>query len=252
MQVKFLSAAAVACCAFSMCAHADFRADFQASGGDAGLSRIELSGSQLRVDGNNSTMLLDASNGRMLLLMHDKHQYIDVQKITATAGAAMAQASAALANLPPEQRAMIEQRMGGHMPGAKVDMSMTPTGAADRVAGFACQVYRTQVNGHHTGDACLADVGDAGISASDRATLREAFAKMQQMTERMSAGMFKSPVAALPGDRFPVRMTGFDDAGNVKSSADLKGISTAGISPADFAVPAGYTEQDVGDMMHRH
>src|ERR1700755_792264 len=118
---------------------------------------------------------------------------MDMQKLADTVGTAMATANAALANLPPEQRAMIEQRMGGKMPGmgsAKVDVSITPTGASEHVGSFNCQVYRSVINGKHLEDICLADVGSAGISGADQATFRRAFEEMKRMTEKMSQGMF--------------------------------------------------------------
>jgi hypothetical protein len=175
---------------------------------------------------------------------------MDMQKVVDTAAGAMAQANAALANLPPEQRAMIEERMGGKIPGmgAKMDVSVTPTGASDRVAGYACQVYRTQVGGEHIDDICLANVADAGISGADQATVRKAFEEMRTMTEKMSGGMFRSPLASMPLDKFPVRMTHYDDSGNVRQVVQLKSVQNGGVSSGDFAIPPGYTEQDMPSL----
>jgi hypothetical protein len=244
-------------CALSASAWADFRAEYEVvKGGNDDtpmMSRIELSGSQMRTDTGKMSMLVDTAAGKYIMLMHDKHQYMDMQKMAETAGAAMSQAQAALANLPPEQRAMIEQQMKAHMPSAaKADISVTPTGASDHVGGIACQIYRTQINGRHVDDACLADVADSGINAADRATLHQAFAQMKAMTEKMSAGMVKSPLNAMPADKFPVRITHFDDAGNATHVVQLKNIAAGGVGSADFTVPAGYTEQDMSSMGRRH
>ncbi len=170
------------------------------------MSRLELGGDKLRMDANNISTLMDAGSGKMIVLMHDKRQYMDMQKMIETAGAAMATANAALANLPPEQRAMIEQRMGGKIPGmggAKVDVSVTPTGTREHVGKYNCEVYRTQVNGEHHEDVCLANVAEAGISGADQATLRRAFDEMKAMTEKVANGMFHSPLRSMPSDKFP-------------------------------------------------
>ena len=236
-------------------AWADFHAEYEGSGDTLKLSRIEVAGNQMRMDSGNVSILFDtAGSGKMIILMHDKKQFMDFAKVAEVAGAAMAQANAALANLPPEQRAMVEARMHGAMgaAGAKVDVQVTPTGASDRAGGFACQIYRTDVGGRHSEDTCLADVGEAGISAADRATVRRAFEQMKTMSEKMTAGMFRSPVNQIPVDKFPVRITHTDDNGKTQTVL-IKGIASGGVNVADFAIPAGYTEQEM-DMGrgHRH
>jgi hypothetical protein len=257
MHVRFAFAAAIVGCCVSVPATADFRAEFAVVKGSNGaetpaMSRLELGGGKMRMDADRMSMLMDANNGKMTVLMHDKHQYMDMQKMMETAGAAMATANAALASLPPEQRAMIEQRMGGKMPGvggAQMDVSVTPTGTRERVGNFNCEVYRTQISGEHHEDVCLANVADAGISGADQAALRRAFEQMKTMTEKMSNGMFHSPLRSMPLDKFPVRMTRYDD-GKVVQVVELKSLTTGGVSGADFAIPAGYTEADLGSMRH--
>jgi hypothetical protein len=255
MHVKFALAVAIVGYAVSVPALANFRADFAVvkGGGDGtAMSRLELGGSQMRMDANNVSMLMDTGSGKMIVLMHDKHQYMDIQKVVETASAAMAQANEALANLPPAQRAMIEEKIGGKIPGmggAPIEVSITPTGAKDRVGNYDCEVYRTQVNGEHIDDVCLANVADAGISAADQATLRRAFEEMKTMTDKMSNGMFHSPLRTMPAGKFPVRMTRYDNGKPVQVS-ELKSLTSGGVSSTDFAIPAGYTEADVGSLRH--
>ena len=245
MPRRLALACALAC--LSSAAWADFRADYESTQGDAPtMSRIEVAGDHMRLDAGRMSMLFDVGAGKLIMLMHDKHEYMDMNKMAETAGAAMAQANAALANLPPEQRAMIEQRMHGAMGGAasKVSVRITPTGASDRVGGWSCQVYRTEVGERRADESCMADSADAGITAADRATVHRAFDQIKAMTEKMSAGMFKAPIAQVPEGKFPVRITHYEDNGNVQTVV-LKGISSGGISASDFAIPAGYVEKEV-------
>lgn len=256
MRRRLALALALACAVPAM-ARADFRADFetvQGSGGP-GLARIELSGQKLRTDAGKVTMLFDGESGRKILLMHDKHQYIDMDKAAQTAGAAMGRANAALANLPPEQRALVEKQMGGRMPGASsapAVVHVTPTGASDRIAGYACQIYRTEIDGRHINDSCLTDSADAGISAADRAAAHHAFEQMKVFGEKMSGGSYKAPVVDTPVGKFPVQVTRYDDAGKPTHVAQIKSLTTASVDAADFAIPAGYTEQEIGGPDHRH
>jgi hypothetical protein len=257
MHIRFALAAAALGCLASAPALADFRAEFAVvkgskDGETPAMSRLELGGDKMRMDTDNVSMLMDAGTGRMTVLMHDKHQYMDMQKMIETASTAMATANAALANLPPEQRAMIEQRMGGRLPGvggAKVEVSVTPTGTRDRVGSVNCEVYRTQVNGEHHEDVCLANAGDAGISGADQATFRRSFEQMKAMTEKLANGMFHSPLRSIPSDKFPVRMTRYED-GKVVQVVELKSLTNGGVPGGDFAIPAGYSEADIGSMRH--
>ena len=245
MPRRLALALALAC--ISSAAWADFRADY--SGGGEGntpsMSRLEVGGNHLRMDAGKISMLLDADSGKMIMLMHDKHQYMDMAKVAEMASAAMAQANAALANLPPEQRAMVEQRMHGAMGGAGAQMSVriTPTGSTEHVGNWTCQVYRTDVGDMHVEDSCLADVSDAGVSAADRATIQRAFDQLKKISEKLSAGMFKSPLNQLPEGKFPVKITHYD-AGNKGQTVVLTNVANGGVSAADFAIPAGYTEQE--------
>lgn len=245
---------ALGACSFAICstAHADFRADYtvvKGGTGDAALSRIELSGNRMRTDAGNVSMLFDGSSNRMIVLMHDKKKYMDMEKMAETAGAAMAKAQAALANLPPAQRAMIEQQMGKHMPGmggASIDVSITPTGAKDRVGSYSCDVYATSINGKRSSESCLTSLAAAGISSADAAAMRKAFEQLKALTEKMSAGMFKSPLGGMPTDRFPVRITNYEN-GRAGATVELKSLTTSNVPAADFSIPAGYTEQSMGD-----
>ena len=246
MPRRLTLALALACLAPA--AWADFRAEYVGDAAAASaaplLSRIEVGGDHMRTDAGKVSMLFDVGNGKMIILMHDKKEWMDMGKVAETASAAMAQANAALANLPPEQRAMIEQRMKGAMgaAGAKLDVRVTPTGAADRVGSWPCQVYRTDVGDRHVDDSCLADVGAAGISGADRATVQRAFEQMKAMADKMTNGMFKSPISQLPQGKFPVKITHYDDAGK-SQVVTLKEIDTGSVSAADFAVPPGYAEK---------
>jgi hypothetical protein len=256
MQRRIAFALAVAC-TVPTAAWADFRAEFESTQASdkPGLARIELSGKKLRMDAGSVTMLFDGDSGRKIVVMHDKHQYVDLDKVAQSAGAAMARANAPLASLPPEQRAMVEKQMGNRMPGGGGTQSvvrMIPTGVSDHVAGFQCEVYRTEIDGRHIQDSCLADSAAAGISAADRASTHLAFEQMKTFGEKMSGGNYKAPIIEMPIDKFPVQVTRYDDSGNATHVSQLKSLTTAGIGSDDFAIPTDYSEQEIGGPARHH
>jgi hypothetical protein len=220
-------------CALCAPAHADFRADFASvkGEGDHALTRIELSGAQLRVDSGNASVLIDTGKGSAVMLMNDKREYMDMGQ--------MAQSmNAMLANVPPQMREMMKQRMAAHGGGGTV--SYAPTGQTGDVGGRPCEVYAATVNGRHVSDACLANVAAAGISGADEATLRRAFEQMQAIASKASAGMVHTAIDAMPAGKFPVRITRYDD-GKVAAISELKQLSNTTAPGGDFAIPAGYS-----------
>lgn len=244
MLSKLALALAALGCTLAAPARADFSADFadvQGTGGGS-LTRIEVSGGRMRMDTDHSSILADASNGRILMLMPDKREYMDMGK--------MAQSlNAMLANVPPQMREMMKQRMAAH--GGGVSVSYAPSGQTATVAGYACAVYRVTVGANHSSDACLADISAAGIDAADQATVRKVFDDLRAMAQTASAGMAKSTLSQLPGGKFPVRMTRYD-GGKVVDVAQIKNVNRAAVNRADFEIPAGYTEQEMPAMGMHH
>ncbi len=248
MRYAFSVAVALLGIVGSSTAQADFRADFNAVKGtrDHDLTRIELGGQHMRTDAGQVSMLFDVSSGKMLMLQHGKKQYMDMAQVAQAANSGMARARQALANLPPEQRAMIEKRLGNRMPGmlgGNVDVKVTPTGKRERVGKYACAIYRTTVNGRQIQDACLADAGNVGISKADQATLRHAFEQLKELMNKMSAGLARSPLSGMPTGKFPVEITQYDSRGRMKSEVRLQQVSRSAVPASDFRIPTGYTER---------
>jgi len=243
MHYKLALALATIGCTLAAPARADFSADFanvQGTGG-ASLTRIEVSGGHMRMDTGNGSMLVDANSGRILMLMHDKREYMDMGK--------MAQSlNAMLANVPPQMRDMMKQRMAAHGGGT---VTYAPSGQTATVAGYACAIYRVTVGANHISDSCLADLSAAGIDAADQATVRKVFDDLRAMAQTASAGMAKSALSQIPTGKFPVRMTRYED-GKVADVAQIKSVNRAAVNRADFEIPAGYSETEMPAMGMHH
>lgn len=244
MQHKFALAIATLGCALAVPAWADFSADFAdvQGAGAASLTRIEVSGARMRMDTGQNSILVDTANGRILMLEHDKRQYMDMGK--------MAQSlNAMLESVPPQMREMMKQRMAAHGGGAAV--TYASTGKAQTIAGYPCTIYRVTVGDTHRSDACLADLSAAGIDAADQTTVRKVFDDLRAMAQTASAGMASSSINQIPTGKFPVRMTRYED-GKVADVSQIKDVNHAAVNRADFEIPAGYTEREMPAMgMHR-
>lgn len=244
MHHRIRLAIAILGCAVSATALADFRAEFATvqGAGNTALTRIEVGAGHMRMDTGGNILLVDAASGRILVLMPNKQQYMDMGK--------MAQSlNAMLANVPPQMREMMKQRMAAH--GGGVSVSYAPTGQTATIDGYACAIYRVMIGNDHRSDACLADLSAAGIDAADQATVRKVFEDLRAMAQTASAGMVNSSINQLPAGKFPVQMTRYDD-GKVSAVTQIKSVSHTGVAAADFEVPAGYSEQEMPALgMHR-
>lgn len=90
---------------------------------------------------------------------------------------------AQLANLPPEQRAMMEQRMAAMM-GAQTQAPAAPIKAVKKgrgtVAGVACEQHELMQNGAKVADACVATSADGTLSKDDFGTLEAMMAFLRK------------------------------------------------------------------------
>ncbi|HST28253.1 MAG TPA: DUF4412 domain-containing protein [Rudaea sp.] len=223
-------------CALSASVHADFRAEFATvkGDGDYAMTRFELSGTHLRMDSGKVSMLVDTGKDSFIVLMNDKREYMDLGKMAESM-------NAMLANVPPQMREMMKQRMAAH---GSNNLSYASTGQTGEVGGLSCEVYAMTYNSQHNGDACLASATAAGISGADEAALHRAFEQMRAMASKASAGMVHTGIVAMPAGKFPVRITRYDD-GKVAAISELKQLSSATAPAGDFAIPAGYNEMQM-------
>jgi hypothetical protein len=231
-------------------AQADVRLDYTTQGADSPLSRLEIAGHLMRSDSGGNSVIVDTRRNEFVAIDHEQKQYTRIdaarmEKLAGAASAAMQQARSLLDSLPPDQRKALEERLGGHMPGATATrVTMDPTGKHETVAGHDCEVYAMSVNGSHDQDLCLADAGEVGLGAADREALHDAFAYFKRMAEKFSAGtgQVELPFDEMANGRVPLKIVVYD-GGKVQSSSELKSVATTALPAGDFVPPAGYTEQ---------
>ncbi|MGA9422806.1 MAG: hypothetical protein WBW61_10625, partial [Rhodanobacteraceae bacterium] len=169
-------------------ARADVRLDYASSSSDAPLTRLEIAGARMRSDSGNDSVIVDTARDEFVSIDRAAREYTRIdaaqlEKLADAASAAMQQAQAMLKNLPPDQRKLIEERMGGHLPGTapRTKVTMSTTGTHETIAGYTCEVFAMRVNGSHDQDLCLANATDVGLSAADQKALHDAFAYFKRM-----------------------------------------------------------------------
>ena len=164
---------------------------------------IEVKGHMMRMStpGQSDYMLYNAQRDTAIHVSSSDGQYMEFNRATLekmadsmtqmqkTMAPKMAMMREQLKNLPPEQRAMIEQRMGGmanfgameSKPPVKV--SMVKRGS-DKIAGFKCQRYDVLNDQQQVADVCVATDAAAGMSKAEFATVGSAMKFMRDMAER--------------------------------------------------------------------
>ena len=154
----------------------------------------------------------------------------------------------ALQSLPAEQRAAMETRMQGMMQHAQqADLSMTDTGHTDRVGAWTCEVWRLQLNGRPTSDACIAPRGE--LTGGD---------ELVDSTHK-AANIAADVLGSVPGTRatqmrmalygkndgFPVRVRQLD--GDTPDDEEVvSSIKTRSLPADTFAIPKGFTQSTLG------
>ena len=234
-------------------------------GGSAALAeRIYAQGGKLRVDQLNAqgapqtTVLFQ--NNEILMVSHSDRKFHRINEATLQqlgeqmqkASAAMQQLEQQMANMPPEQRAMMEKMMKGRMPGM-AGMGSKPLAIRVEAAGpgswesYSCKNYNVYVGDEKTQEVCAVPPGQIKGSeefleaARNMAKFFEKFKEAMQMPA--FANLAKSPVEVVGQmDGFPVHTTEFQN-GNPEGERFLSSAKEESLSDDTFAPPAGYKEE---------
>ncbi len=232
---------------------------------------LSVDGASLRMDMDGAdeedrgSMVFKSDVNEMMAIDHDRKEFyvIDeaaMQGMANQMGSAMQQMQAALADLPPEQRAMAEQMMKqrfGAMNAAapeKPQTEVSRTGSSDTVNGFDCEVFEVSQEGRRISELCVADWSDieggndVAASMENMArffeNLRDMFAQAGAGFMDMSGDMFAHMQEM---DGFPVRTRSYDDMGSLVDETVILSTEESSLDAAVFAAPADYRQQIMGN-----
>jgi hypothetical protein len=154
-----------------------------------------------------------------------------------------------LQRLPPEQRAEMEARMQGMMQQAQqTHISMTDTGHTDRVGSWSCEIWRLQINGKPSSDACIASRGELTGGDELVESTRKAAKIAADVLGSLPWAQESQVRMALYGgsDGFPVRTRQLE--GDTPEDEEIvTSIKTRSLPADTFAIPKGFTQTTMAD-----
>lgn len=198
------------------------------------------------------------------VVSHDEKtcQTIDkegMEELSQQVGGMMKQMEAELANLPPEQRAMVEKMMKDQMPGGMPGMadSAPPrrieVGAVEKVGNYSCTLRTLYSGDKKIWEVCSAGEGLPGAASE----ALEAFGAMARFAEQLRESVRQGPFAQMVDTPFydmdeiggfPVRTRMFAN-GRITDESILKSIVGKDLDESVFAIPDGYEVKSLADEM---
>lgn len=168
----------------------------------------------------------------------------DKAAVSAKMGDMEQQMQAAMASMPPERRAMVEQRMKA-MQQQTHDYELTDAGRTEHVGSYTCKVWRATRDGKPMMEYCVAPTGSlTGGDELVAATHKAATIVNDVMSgaPSMARGAL-APIYKLYGkmDGYPVS-TKDVMGGQSRQESTVTSIEKKSLAADQFAIPKGYTE----------
>ncbi len=197
-------------------------------------------------DGRAVMFLTDGGRNRMVMLDKARNTYQEIDEQTMNQMAQQmsgltAQMDAAMKGMTPEQRAMMEKMMKGKMPQAAAAAPKTVYTAkgSGSVNGFSCTKYEGDKGGQKVADICAGVPAQLKLSPSDM----QIFEKMREFSSSLLSSLANSPMRVnVPTgsleagyEGFPIQRVDYDN-GQATKRAELKSITRANLSDADFSL----------------
>jgi hypothetical protein len=211
---------------------------------------ILLDTNRMRVesdDGRAVLFLTDGGRNRIVMLDKNRTTYQEIDEETMNQMAQQmsgvrAQMEAAMKNMTPEQRAMMEKMMKGKMPQAAPAAPKTVYTAkgSGSVNGFSCTKYEGDLSGQKESELCAAVPAQLKLTPADL----QIFDKMREFSASLISSLANSPMrASVPKgygfdsgyEGFPIQKTDFENGQAIKRG-ELKSITRVSFTDADFSL----------------
>ena len=235
------------------------------SGATTLTNQIQIEHTRMRTDSSSATgghriMIFDGTKQVLTNIDTDKKTYTemteaDVEKLAAQTSAAMAQMQQMMANMTPEQRAMMESargRLGGAAAGiagtaapAKIQYHKTGT---DTVGKWTCDKYEGSNGTGRTSEVCTVDPKVLGFAVTDFEVTKQMAAFFKKMIPEMAQSMARQAFTiGSPEEQgfsgVPVRQT--TTIAGRQTTIEITDVSRQNFPDSVFQVPAGYQKTDI-------
>ena len=218
---------------------------------DAGKLRVETQDAE-----NKGVMIFDAGKQVMWMINSNDNTYREMDKAQIDAmgqqmSKAMEQMQAQMANMPPQQRAMMEEmmkkNMGGMMGGAsaKPTISLKELGS-EKVRSYDTTHYEMLTNGERTQEIWAAPYDQAKLSPADFKTFQDMSKFFEGITRNVPRGSYSfSAMEQLKG--FPVKTVQYS-GGKPSHEWEMVSVDQKSIDGSLFTLPAGAKKMEMPGM----
>lgn len=239
---------------------------------DAGESYVtvtKVEGNRMRMDTQDmdgklaSSVIFLGDTDEMHMIDHDKKTVMVMDRQTIEAlgqqmSQVMQQMEEALAQVPPEQRAMMEKMMKGKMPGSDYEPPPPPVvsdlGESGSVNGVACQWKQVTRDGVLSDKACVCDDGaiaggkEMVALAHEMREFAEGLMKVASSAANMptlGGGTVGELGAAVTADLggFSLISEAYDGDEKLMRRSTFTSADEVSIPDAEFTPPSGYKKQ---------
>jgi len=225
---------------------------------------IYLDAGKLRVEGENpgeGKYLLIFDNSRQVMQMADlaKSTYMEITKaqVEAMGGQMqqmMQQMQAQLAQIPPEQRAMVEQMMRqqmGNMGGnAPPPITVREKSRGDKVGQFTCTRYEVLTGGQVTDEVCAAPPGELRLDPSAFETFKALASFFEPLRRMAPQGGWSAPKAMDQIGGFPVQTVVYEGQ-RPTSEWVLTSLEERALDAGLFTLPPNLRKTEMPQMPQR-
>ncbi len=225
-----------------------------------GTRKISAQGEMLAMEDTDGKVMMIFRGDRMLTIDHRERSYMEIdettmQEISGKLNEAMKQMREQMANMPAEQRAMMERMMKGRMPAGMDPIEIrVEAGANQRVGDYSCRMYSIYLNEDKSQELCAAPLNQVGAASE----AWDAFQAMARFSQKMMDSFRQGPLAQMMNsnpfamldeiDGFPVLTRSFDK-GAASEESRLNSIVRTALDPAVFEPPSGYRKKSMQDAM---
>jgi hypothetical protein len=221
------------------------------------VNKVMLAGDKLATqsDASGYSMIWRSDKKRLYTLDPKSKSYMEfdqvtLQQMTQQMNAMFEQMKGKMADMPPEQRAMMEKMMqpkAGAEGGPKLEVKST--GEKSTIEGKPCTKSDLWIEGERVSEIWATSWSEAKASKEDFAPMRDMAAFLESamqsnpFLQRMVSGLDWGGVDQIDG--FPVLVRQLEGTTVVRESK-FTGERSKAIDAAMFEVPAGWTRQELG------
>jgi len=235
------------------------------------IGRISIDGKKMAMRGRDAEevpqMIFRGDRSVLYAINPQRKEYLEVDKTTfdqmgGEMDEMMKKMEQRLADMPPQQRAMVERMMRKQMPDANKAASpmgkpiVKRTKQQEEIAGYPCRLYEVYVDDQRTREIWVtawSNIDQGREAFGIFAELESFFEGLLDATKNSPfAGAMQNPFDQLSKiDGFPVLTREFEE-GNATRESLFKSVRTLELPPTAFEPPENYTKRNPAEEMKKH